>query len=123
MAKGRTTEVVRAYYDSWTGGIDTFDEARLRGLLAPDLHFEGPIAGKRTEAEPFLRGLANFVGVMRGIRMLHQVYDEDEAAVLYDAELPGGMVRFAEFFRVEGDRIRSLVLHYDAGEYRARGGR
>jgi hypothetical protein len=37
--------------------------------------------------------------------------------------LPGGMVRFAEFFRITDGKIRSLRLHYDAAEYRARGGR
>jgi hypothetical protein len=47
----------------------------------------------------------------------------DLAALLYDAEIPGGSMRFAEFFRVEHGRITSIKLLYDAAQYRALGGR
>lgn len=70
-----------------------------------------------------MRGVAGFVGVARSIRILERVCGDGAAAVLYDAELPGGTVRFAEFFRIADGKIRSLRLHYDASEYRARGGR
>jgi len=46
----------------------------------------------------------------------------DLAAVLYEAEMPGGSMRFAEFFRVEHGRIASIKLLYDAAQYRALGG-
>lgn len=117
------TEVIAAYYELLEGGISSFDPERLRVILADDLAFEGPIAGSRIGAEGFLRGVAGFVGVVRSIDILQRVTDDDSAAVLYDAELPGGTVRFAEFFRITDGKIRALKLHYDAPEYRARGGR
>ncbi len=117
------TEVVTAYYELLEGGASSFDPERLRAILADDLAFEGPIAGSRIGAEGFLRGVAGFAGVVRGIHILERVTDDDGAAVLYGAELPGGSVRFAEFFRIADGKIRSLRLHYDASEYRARGGR
>jgi hypothetical protein len=68
-------------------------------------------------------GVSGFVETTRGLNRLQELQSGDEAAVLYDAELPGGTVRFAEFFQLDAGRIRSLRLLYDAAEYRARGGR
>lgn len=118
----RTATLLDGYYDSWKGGLATFDEARLRSLLAPNLDFEGPIAGRRTGAEPFLQGLARVVGTMRAFHPLQRIHGETEASALYDCDLPGGRVRFAEFFRVAGDRIQAIALLYDAGEFRRCGG-
>jgi hypothetical protein len=35
------------------------------------------------------------------------VTDEDGAAALYDAELPGGTVRFAKFCQITAGKIRN----------------
>jgi len=116
--------LIEAYYDSWKNGISSFDAPRLEGILAEDLDFEGPIAGKRRGAAGFIGGLARFVeGLQAPIRVLQQVDSGRKAAVLYDADLPEGTMRFAEFFEVEGGRIRVLRLLYDAAQYRMLGGR
>ena len=118
-----TTEgLVRQYYDTLREGV-SFDRERLRTILAPDLVFEGPIAGRRVGADGFIKGVAGFAETARGLTMLHRLHAGGEAAALYDAELPGGRVRFAEFFAVAAGRITSLRLLYDPAEYRARGGR
>lgn len=116
-------KVVETYYDILQAGHDRFDPARLRAVLAPGLVFEGPIAGHRVGAEPFLAGVANFVTVIRSLEMLQLLATGNMAAALYDAELPGGAVRFAEFFEIGRGTITSLRLLYDASEYRNRGGR
>ncbi|TMD18380.1 MAG: nuclear transport factor 2 family protein [Chloroflexi bacterium] len=116
--------LVRAYYGSWQNGIATFDKERLTEILAEDLDFEGSIAGKRRGAAGFIIGLQRFVeGLKSPIQVQQQVEADDLAAVLYDAEIPGGSMRFAEFFRVEHGRIASIKLLYDAAQYRALGGR
>jgi ketosteroid isomerase-like protein len=115
--------VVRAYYDILKEGTASFDEERLRAILASDLVFEGPIAGHVVGAERFIKGVSGFVETMRSLNMLHQLHAKDMAAALYDAEMPGGTVRFAEFLQIEDGKIHSLRLLYDATEYRARGGR
>ncbi|MGH8981038.1 MAG: nuclear transport factor 2 family protein [Acidimicrobiales bacterium] len=112
-----TRAVMRAYYDSLGSAL------QLRTILDPDLVFEGPIAGRRVGAEGFIKGVSGFVETMQELHMLHQLTDGDLGATLYDADMPGGTVRFAEFFEIREGRIRSLRLLYDAGEYRARGGR
>lgn len=118
-----TAQLVDSYYDTLKEGMASFDAERLRAILAPDLTFEGPIAGRRVGAEGFIKGVSGFAGTMRGLTMLHQLRVGGEAAALYDAQMPGGTVRFAEFFQVAGGKIQSLRLLYDATEYRARGGR
>ena len=116
--------LVRGYYGSWQNGIATFDKERLSDILAEDLDFEGSIAGKRRGAAGFLVGLHRFVEVLKApIHFQHQVEAGALAAVLYEAELPGGSMRFAEFFRVDGGRIASINLLYDPAQYRALGGR
>jgi ketosteroid isomerase-like protein len=124
VSKERAAELIRAYYDSWKDGIASFDADHLSAILAEDLDFEGPIAGKRRGAAGFIGGLKRFVEGLRGpIRVLQQVDSGGEAAVLYDADLPEGTMRFAEFFDVGGGRIKAIRLLYDAAQYRALGGR
>ena len=116
--------LVRAYYGSWQNGIATFDKERLTEILAEDLDFEGSIAGKRRGAAGFIGGLQRFVeGLKSPIHVQQQVESGDLAAVLYEAEMPGGSMRFAEFLRVEHGRIAFIGLLYDPAQYRALGGR
>src|SRR5205807_5682394 len=100
-ANTKTAELIENYYGSWRDGIASFDETRVRGVLDDDLDFEGPIAGKRRGAAGFVGGLKRFVeGLQAPIHVLQQVDAGDQAAVMYDADLPGGTMRFAEFLRV-----------------------
>lgn len=124
-ATATTAELVSAYYDSWKNGIESFDRDRLGSILAEDFDFEGSIAGKRRgPSAGFIAGLQRFVEVMKPpIKVLHRLESGDQAAVLYEAQLPGGTMRFAEFFRVENGRIASLQLMYDPAQYRELGGR
>lgn len=124
IAKTETAEVIGDYYASWKDGIPSFDEARLRNVLVENLDFEGPIAGKRQGSVGFIGGLRRFVeGLRAPIHILQEIASGNQAAVLYDADLPEGTMRFAEFFRVGDGRIQSIKLLYDAAQYRALGGR
>jgi hypothetical protein len=119
-----TAEVIGDYYAGWKDGISSFDEERVRGVLVENLDFEGPIAGKRQGAAGFVGGLKRFVeGLRAPIHFLQEINSSDQAAVLYDADLPEGTMRFAEFFQVGEGRIQSIKLLYDAAQYRALGGR
>jgi hypothetical protein len=120
MVSDNTRRLVQAYYDSWKDGMATFDAKRLREILAPDLRFEGPIAGKRIGREPFLVGLADFVRALRAYRPVRQLQAGGEASALYDCDLGAGAgtLRFAEFIRVEDEKIREITLLYDASEFR-----
>jgi len=124
VAKEMRSELINAYYDSWRNGIASFDKTRVAGILAEDLDFEGPIAGKRQGAVGFIGGLTRFIeGLRAPIRILQQVDSGHQAAAVYDADLPNGTMRFAEFFQIDGGRIQAIKLVYDAAQYRALGGR
>ena len=124
MESTSTALLIEGYYASWRNGISSFDESRVKGVLAENLDFEGPIAGKRQGAAGFIGGLKRFVeGLRAPIHILRQIDSGNEAAVLYDADLPEGTMRFAEFFQVGDGRIQSIKLLYDAAQYRALGGR
>jgi SnoaL-like domain len=112
-----------AYYEILQAEAESYDPQRLRSILVPDLDFDGPIAGHAQGADRFTRGVAGFIETQQGIRFLQQVVTPDAAAVLYDADLPGGTLRFAEFFRFGGGQIASITLLYDPGRYTAFGGR
>lgn len=118
-----TDQTLDSYYRIITGGIDAYGEgAELAPLLADDLVFEGPLAGHVTGAARFLQGVKGFVANVGAVDVIQRLEAPGEAAVLYDAELPKGTVRFAEFFTLSGGRIRSLRLQYDPAAYLAAGG-
>ena len=116
-------DLLSAYYEILQAGVESYDRERLSSILMPDLDFDGPIAGRVQGADRFTRGVAGFIETQLGIRFLQQVVTHDTAAVLYDADLPGGARRFAEFFRFGGGKIASIKLLYDPARYTAFGGR
>jgi hypothetical protein len=116
---------LQEYYRILTAGVGTFGEGQgLRALLSDHLDFTGSLAGHRVDAtDGFLHGVAGFISTVRSINVIRQVHDEHGSAVLYDAEMPGGTVRFAEFFTFRDGLIDTLNLHYDGQDYLAKGGR
>jgi hypothetical protein len=119
-----TRNLLNTYYGVLTAGAAAYDGGRaLRPILAPNLAFEGPLAGRVTGAERFIQGVFGFVETVRDLHVLQRLEVGSEAAILYDAEMPGGIVRFSEFFSMAGGQIQTLRLLYDATEYRGRGGR
>lgn len=117
--------VLQEYYRVLTAGAEAYgDGAPLRPLLSEHLDFTGPLAGHHPDAtEGFLHGVAGFIGTVQQIDVVREVHDAHGSAVLYDATLPGGTVRFSEFFTISDGRIDSLNLQYDGPDYLAKGGR
>jgi hypothetical protein len=116
----RTT--IETYYEILQSGADRFDPERLRAVLAPELVFEGPIAGHRVGAEPFCKGVVGFVAALRHLEMRQLLTTPGKAAALYDAELPGGTCRFAEFFELDTAVVTGLRLVFDPKRYIELGG-
>lgn len=117
--------VLQEYYRVLTAGPEAYGGGSgLRGLLSDRLDFTGAIAGHVPDAtEAFLQGVAGFIGTVRDIDVLREVHDSAGSAVLYDAAMPGGTVRFAEFFTFSDGLIDTLDVHYDGPDYLAKGGR
>ena len=119
MKTENTLELVRAYYDSWKHGGERLDEARLRRVLHPQLHFESPM-GAETQLDNFLQRLRRFTPSLKSLHMLQLFASGDEAAALYDCELlpPILGLRCTEIFRAEGGQIVSLHLVFDATPFK-----
>lgn len=117
-------EVLRNYYRELTGGAEAFASGNtLRPLLTEHLDFTGSLAGHIPDAtDGFLRGVAGFIGTVQSLTIVQDVHDDGGSAVLYDAEMPGGTVKFAEFFTFENGLIATLRLQYDGQDYIAKGG-
>ena len=117
--------VLQDYYRILTAGADAYGQGEeLRPLLSPHLDFTGALAGHRPDStEGFLHGVSGFIATVGGIDIVHEVHDAHGSAVLYDAQMPEGTVRFAEFFGLRDGVIDTLALHYDGPDYLAKGGR
>jgi len=120
MTTEKTLELVRAYYESWSHGAGRYDEAELRRVLHPKLAFESPI-GKRETLDDFLPGLQRFAKTVKAFHPLQLFGSGAEAAAIYDCSLtaPVDSLRCAEVFRVEGERIVSIRLVFDATPYKS----
>ncbi|WUI00012.1 nuclear transport factor 2 family protein [Spirillospora sp. NBC_00431] len=115
--------VIKSYYQVLTSGVADYDDGReLIPLLADDLDFEGPIAGHVTGAEPFRQGVKGFIANVSKIDLIQEVHAPGGTAVLYNAHMPKGVVRFTEFFEFTEGRIQRLRLQYDPADYLAKGG-
>ncbi len=69
----------------------------------------------------FCKGIVGFVTALRHLEMRQLLVTEGHAASLYDAELPGGMCRFAGFFELDAV-ITTLRLLFDPKRYVELGG-
>jgi hypothetical protein len=118
-------QVLQDYYRILTSGAEAYGNGEsLRPLLSDHLDFTGSLAGHRPDStDGFLHGAAGFVATVQSIDVVREVHGPGGSAVLYDAALPGGIVRFAEFFTFDDATIDTLTLHYDGQDYLSKGGR
>jgi len=103
-----TREIVMGYFTGWTTGR----AADAYALLAPDLEFSGPGASYQSAAD-FKPGLEAFAAMTKSAALVELIVDGDRAAMLYDWEMPLGVVRIASFFRVAGGKIRWYDTRFD----------
>ena len=108
-------EIVTKYHDAWTSG----DVKTARSYLADDVEFQGSIDTFHG-ADDFIVELSSFQKMLRGVKLIQSFFSETGAALLYDCDTmgPAGIIRTAEFFSIEGGKIKSIMLVFDATELR-----
>ncbi len=115
---------VAEYYRLLTSGVEEYgDGSAMAALLDPDLSFQGPLSGHMRGAARFVTSLTRFVESVRSIDPSRLVVGDAQVATHYIAAMPGGAVRFSEFFTLRDGLITEIHVHYDAADYVAKGGR
>lgn len=104
----RTRAVIRKYHAAWTG----MDFPGARALLSPALEVEVPVNQYPTR-DSFAQALAGFGSLSKGVRLLGEFAEGDQAMLLYDMDVEGlGPFRVAEHFTVkEGVITRIRQIH------------
>ena len=110
-----TKQVVTNYHNAWIDG----DMKKARTYLADDLDFQGSIDAF-SRADDFIGTLTMFQKMLQRVNLIQSFFSESGAAFLYDCSSmsPAGVIRTAEFFTVENDKIKSIRLVFDATELR-----
>jgi hypothetical protein len=113
----QTRAIVLGYHAAWTGK----DFAAASAFLSPGLAVEVPVHEYPTR-ESFSRALAGFGSRARGVRLLSEFAQQDEAMLLYDLDVEGlGRFRVAEHFTVKDGQITRIRQIHDTDGIRKAG--
>lgn len=113
-AQEQTRRTVRGYH-----------EARFRGEvpaaaahLGEPFRFQSPFITSDDRAG-HLATLPGFVSIVTGVELISELYGDAEATLVYDVHTatPVGTQRTAEHFRLDGDKIVSIMLVFDASPW------
>lgn len=113
-AHEQTRRTVRGYH-----------EARFRGEvsaaaahLGEPFRFQSPFITS-DDRTGHLATLPGFVSIVTGVELISELYGEAEATLVYDVHTatPVGTQRTAEHFRLDGDKIASIILVFDASPW------
>ena len=69
--------------------------------------------GRYDGLESFVQGLADFVPVLNGIKVIHLTEDDDTCAAVLEIDTIFGLIPFLEYFNVSDGRIVSIRAYYD----------
>ena len=104
-------EVVDRYFDLWSR--KQYDESAK--LLHDDLSFHGPI-DTFNESKSFVAAVKRLGPIVKQITTRKVFEDGPDVCIIYDfvTNTPAGTVPIAEWFHVEGHRIKSILTIFDA---------
>jgi hypothetical protein len=95
--------------------LGSADWKSARGFLKDGMKFKGPLAQYDTP-EPYLEDLKRLHSIVKGVEMRKVFSDGDDVCLLYDMETntPAGTAFICEWYHVEGDKIGSIRVVFDA---------
>jgi SnoaL-like domain len=104
-------EIVQKYQ----GAMANDDWAGARKFLDDHLAFSGPFE-KLDRPEPLLESLKRLHGMVERVDMKHVFADGNDVCVWYDlvTNSPAGTALVSEWHHVEGDKITSIQVVFDA---------
>ena len=93
--------------------------ADAQDLMDEAFTFESPLM-RIDDRAAYLRSHRGFQDLVKGTRMISELYGPDEATLLYDVETetPAGVQRTAEHFRLADGRVKSILMLFDSAPWR-----
>ena len=105
-------KVATTYFDAWKA--NDFDT--MRSLVAEDVMFEGPLATLEG-AEDYIKGIQGLSQVISEIVIQKIFVDGQDVLTWYEMHTTvASPVPVANWLRVEGGKIKSLRVAFDARE-------
>ncbi len=111
-----TQDLVQSYFKC----LHAADFAGLRALLHDAIDFQGPI-DTFERADDLVEALRKLSKIAKDAKVHKMFVDGDDACVVYDliTDTPIGTSQVAEWFRVRGDKIAAIRVHFDARPFAA----
>jgi hypothetical protein len=111
----QTCRIVRAFQDARSSG----DFASAATHLEPTFSFQSPLLAFDNPSD-YLASQAGFQPLVTGLDMISELYGDGEATFVFDLHTATavGTQRTAEHFKLENGRIASILLIFDASEWR-----
>ena len=111
----QTRRIVRAFHDART----VSDLAGAAIHLSPTFTFQSPMLRFESSSD-YLASHAQFQPLVTGLDMVSELYGAGEATLVYDLQTatPVRTQRTAEHFKLVEGRIASILLIFDASEWR-----
>ena len=115
-SKLSTKEIVLGYQRALGSG----EWKSARAYLRDDMTFRGPIASY-DRPEPYLEDQRKLSSIVKGIEMKKTFVDGDDVCLLYDmvTNTPAGTAFICEWHHVEGQKIASIRVVFDARPFAA----
>ena len=104
--KADVVRVVQTYIDAVTRN----DPSALP--LHDSFEFISPL-GKYTDSAGFRSSLADFVKILKDIKIIRLTADEDSCAAALELDTIFGVIPFLEHFHVVAEQIVSIRAYYD----------
>jgi SnoaL-like protein len=109
MANMTTKDVV----DRYNQALGAKDFAAARGLLADNLHFQGPI-DRFDRADDYIGAITRLYGMVSGVNHEATLVQDNEVAVFYILDTPVAKAPVAEWYTVREGKITHLRAYFDA---------
>lgn len=89
-------------------------------LMDAAFSFESPLM-RIDDRDAYLQTHHAFQNLVKGMRMICELYGPDEACLLYDLDTttPVGVQRTAEHFRIKEGKVASILLLFDSAPWRS----
>ena len=111
---------VRDIVMGYQRAIGNSDWAAARHYLKDNMTFKGPLA-TYDKPEPYLEDLKKLHNIVKGVDMKKVFVDGSDVCLIYDmiTNTPAGSAFISEWYHVEGGKIASVRVVFDARPFAA----